>query len=152
MPKKSPVSRTKELLEKLGFKTGTVERWIPYSMDDPRRKFRPGEKSDLFGIIDMIAIRPGQCVGVQICGTDFAAHVRKISASEYTRPWLESGSDLWLIGWRKVQKKRGGKLRIYKPRIGIFSVCYKRVCFQELKTEEEQTAWMKNPKWTDPEA
>jgi len=130
----SHTQRTIKLLENQGFKTWNVELWNSFS----RRK------TDLFGIIDRIAIRPGQIVGVQICGSDFQPHVRKITESEYTVPWLESGALLWLIGWRKVLKKRGGKQRIYRPRFGVFTAGADGVFFHEEKTEEEREKWLRN--------
>ncbi|MGD9825764.1 hypothetical protein [Desulfobacter sp.] len=73
----------------------------------------------MFNIIDMIALDNG-VVGVQVCGADWMPHVRKIT-EDYagnTMAWLsQPGTRLELWGWRKVKKKRGGKLMIWKPRI-----------------------------------
>ena len=73
----------------------------------------------MFHIIDLIALDNG-VVGIQVCGSDWAPHVRKITEehSAYTVAWLQQpGTRLELHGWRKVKKKRGGKLMIWKPRI-----------------------------------
>lgn len=130
---KSPTSRTLEYFRADGWVIGNVERWIPYAKNDPRSHFRSGEKADLFGIIDMIAVRPGHILGIQSTGTAFAAHVRKIMDSEMTVPWLESGAGLILIGWRKVLKKREGKLKIYRPRIMDFMLIGKEIIRHERK-------------------
>ncbi len=135
MAGKSPTSRTLELLRADGYHCGTVERWIQYAPGDPRRKFRPGEHSDLFGIIDIVAIRPGTVMGVQSTGSAFSQHVKKLSIEKEheTLLWLASGASLLLIGWRKVKKKRGGKQMVWKPRIGFFFAEKGKVIFDEYK-------------------
>ncbi len=110
----SPVQRTKAILKDQGIPHWIVERNFP-----PSRKWPNGCKEDLFNIIDMIALDNG-VVGVQVCGADWMPHVRKIT-EDYagnTMAWLsQPGTRLELWGWRKVKKKRGGKLMIWKPRI-----------------------------------
>lgn len=78
-----------------------------------------GLRHDLLGIIDFLAIRPGEIVGVQSFGQDFAEHKRKVLGSHLDRTilWLSGGGLLCLIGWRKVKKKRGGKQMVWAPRI-----------------------------------
>jgi len=94
----------------MGFEVGMVERYIHFVR----------KRIDLFGIIDIIAIRPGEIIGVQSCGQAFSAHMKKMNESEFTQKWLESGAGLQLWGWRKVKKKRGGKLMVYRPRVHCF--------------------------------
>jgi len=110
MAGKSPTSRTLEFLRDEGYECGIVERFNPYA-----GKF--GVRQDLFGIIDIIAIKEDSMLGVQSCGQAFSEHDKKILASENTELWLKSGAKLMLIGWRKVKKKRGGKQMVWKPRI-----------------------------------
>lgn len=96
------------------------------------KKIPPGFRSDLFGLFDLISISPSQgIIGVQVCGSDYAAHYRKITEQNYNNAllWLSSGRgrthiEIW--AWRKVLKKRGGKLRIWKPRI-------KRITYEDFK-------------------
>lgn len=64
----------------------------------------------------MIAIKKGKIVGVQICGEDFAFHVKKIRASKYFKLWLDSGAEFLLMGYRKGPEKRGSKKMVYKLR------------------------------------
>lgn len=72
-------------------------------------------RKDLFGIIDLIAIGPGQIIGVQStsygCRKD---HVNKIYGDklEETLAWLESKADLLLVCWKKVPKGRSFR---YEP-------------------------------------
>lgn len=97
-------------------------------------------KQDLFGIIDVIALDPVEgIIGVQSCGSDYAAHMRKMTevdedlpdkekfvrGTQLTRPelcleWLKAGGRLELWGWRRIKKKRGGKMMIWSPRIHVF--------------------------------
>jgi len=108
----TPTSRTLNYLRNNGYLCDIVERFIQGARI----------RSDLFGIIDIIAIQKNEIIGVQSTGTAFSAHLKKIETSKNLRPWMESGAGLWLIGWRKLKKKRGGKQKIYKPRIGIFTL------------------------------
>lgn len=79
-----------------------------------------GFKTDLYYIIDYLAITEDRTIGVQSTGSDFADHIRKLFIQERqnTIDWLYTPNrELVLIGWRKVKKKRGGKLMVWKPRI-----------------------------------
>lgn len=111
----SKVQRTLRELEQRGCHCGIVERFNRFA--GPH-----GIRQDLFGIIDVIALYPNSICGVQCCGSDFAAHDRKILESEMGKEWLKSGGSLELWGWRKVKKKKGGKLMVWKPRIKSYSL------------------------------
>lgn len=111
----SPTQRTRGELRKLGRHIGTVERWIP-KPGMPGGGFRV----DLFGFIDLIVMCPGRgIVGVQSCGNDFAAHYRKITedCAEMAIEWLKCNAAIELWAWRKVAYKRGGKLKVWRPRV-----------------------------------
>lgn len=73
---------------------------------------------DLFHIIDLLVL-DGGFLGIQVCGSDWTPHVKKITVEhkENTVDWLEAGGRIELWGWRKLKKKRGGKAMIWKPRI-----------------------------------
>ncbi len=76
-------------------------------------------RKDLFGIFDIVAInKQTSIVGVQVCGTDWQPHMRKIKASIHAKWWVEAGGQIWLIGWREL--KSGWKSRIYKFERGDF--------------------------------
>lgn len=110
----SPTQRTLKALKDMGRTCGIVERFIAQAGPF-------GQRRDLFGIIDIIALDPERgVVGVQSTGQDFSGHWKKITEemSENTRLWLETpGASLELWAWRKVKKVRGGKAMIWKPRI-----------------------------------
>lgn len=92
-----------------------VERFNPYV-----GKF--GIRQDLFGFIDIIAIKPIGICGIQSCGQAFKAHDDKIRKAEEALEWLKAGGSIELYGWRKVKKTRGGKLMIWQPRIKVYTV------------------------------
>ena len=108
-------SKTLKYLRDMGYEAGMVERYLSYA-----GKF--GVRKDLFGIIDIIAMGSETIVGVQSCGQSFREHDRKILASPLAIMWLECGGLLWLVGWRKLKLKRGGKAMRWKPRIKNYSL------------------------------
>lgn len=114
----SPTQRTLKWLRDHDYMPGIVERWVP----DPKCP-GGGKRIDLFGFIDIIAIRNGFCYGVQSCGTDHAAHANKITVEckDQVMIWLSCSSNrLVLMSWRKVKVRRGGKRMIYRPRICMY--------------------------------
>jgi hypothetical protein len=107
-----------------------VERFIH------NKKIPAGIRSDLYNIFDIIVSdRSAGIIGVQSCGTDFAAHYRKIT-EEYSRNasiWLHSGGRILLIGWRKLKSQRGSKTFITSPRV-------KEIYLKDLKCSNAETA------------
>jgi hypothetical protein len=72
-----------------------VERWIPGA----------NVRSDLFGFVDIIAVRGDETLGVQATtDTNVSAHVRKIADSENLPAVREAGWRLEVWGWRKNAK------------------------------------------------
>ena len=108
----TPTQRSRSWLKQQGYRTGDVERYI-----SPKSFTGHGYSSDLFGCIDMIAVRPGELLAVQVCGTDWSPHIKKMtegSGRDGVELWLSSGSPLLLLGWRKL--KMG-----WCPRIHFFA-------------------------------
>ena len=103
--------------------SGVVEKWIAFAK---RKGGGRGIRKDLFGFIDIIAVNPRSgVIGVQSTGMDFSGHYQKITTEKHTEAvtWVcTPGAYLWLIGWRKVKKVRGGNQLIWKPRIYEFTV------------------------------
>jgi hypothetical protein len=109
----SPVERTMKSFRERGFDIDIAERYCAYS----RRK------NDLFGIIDLVAIKPMVgIIGIQCCGKDYSEHDKKILSSELSLKWIRSTGILELWGWRKLKVKRGGKAVKYQPRVKRYSV------------------------------
>ena len=78
-----------------------------------------GFRKDFLDIIDFICVDDHQTIGVQSCGQAFVEHKKKIYGSDNTNIWLSRHRELWLIGWRKLKVKRGGKATKWTPRIEI---------------------------------
>lgn len=119
MARSKHISRTKEALKERGFWVWEVERFIAFP--------KPGRRVDLFHIIDLLAIKGDLTLGVQVCGSDFGAHDRKIleEQREYTDAWLacpHRGLELW--AWRKKKNKlKGGGYGTgyhWEPRIKLY--------------------------------
>jgi len=111
----SNISRTLRYLREQGWDAEKVEQFNPYA-----GKF--GQRKDLFGIIDIITLTEHGITGIQSCGSDFAAHDRKILDSNMTVRWLEARGVLMLIGWRKIKLKKGGKAMRWQPRIKFYKL------------------------------
>lgn len=103
-------SRTLKYFRDLGYKCEVVERFLSYAGNF-------GQRKDLFNIIDIIAIKDAEIIGIQSCGQSYAEHDRKILAEPLTKEWLKGNRKLILISWRKIKAKRGGKQMLWKPRI-----------------------------------
>lgn len=101
----SPTQRTLALLRKLGYTVAVTERWNAFSRT----------RLDLFGFIDLIAIREGEILGVQATsGTNVSARVEKIRGLTTYREWLLAGGRIIVIGWRKAGAR--GKRKAWAPR------------------------------------
>lgn len=93
----SPTQRSKKLLEDEGYTVEIVERYNSFV----KRRF------DLFGFIDLLAIKPGETVGVQTTSySNLSARVRKIADHENVDAVREAGWKILVHGWRKNPKGR----------------------------------------------
>lgn len=115
----SNTSRTLEYLRSQGWVADKVEQFNPYA-----GKF--GQRKDMFGFGDIVALGENSIIAVQSCGQSFAAHNLKITEDEKVAPnallWIQNGGRLMLIGWRKVKLKRGGKAMRWQPRIKMYEI------------------------------
>jgi hypothetical protein len=88
----SPTQRTLALLRREGYTAAVVERWIP----------KAGRRADLFGVIDLLAVKPGIVLGVQAtAASNVSARVHKALAEPRLRTWLEAGAAFGIIGWAR---------------------------------------------------
>lgn len=115
----SPTSRTLAALSEAGYMTGVVERFIP------KAKFF-GIRKDLFGIFDILAVKPGEgFLGVQCFTTAWTAHYEILEQERGNAiTWLQSGGKIEFWGWRKLKLKRGGKAVRWVPRIEVIDLGY----------------------------
>lgn len=83
-----------------------------YTCDIVERRI-PGTHitKDLFGFIDILAVRRGEVLGVQTTSSsNMASRIRKIAESEFVGAVRESGMRIVVHGWRKT--KAGPVLRV----------------------------------------
>ena len=114
----SNTSRTLKFLREEGYVCDIVEKWVSAPWH-PSGGFR----RDYLNFLDIIAINEEETVGVQSCGQNFSEHNRKIISNEHAPLWVRPHHrSLWLIGWRKVKLKRGGKAMRWRPRIKEYTV------------------------------
>ena len=89
-----------------------TEKWIPQA----RRRI------DLFGIIDVLAIRDDEILGVQATtGPNAAARVTKALAEPRLERWLLAGGHFEVWGWRKVGAR--GKRKLWAVRRVVLYLC-----------------------------
>lgn len=88
----SPTQRSKAHLEKQGYRVAIVETWNHFTQ----------RRHDLFGIIDLLAIRPGETLAVQTTSaSNVSARVKKIAESDAIADIRAAGWGVVVHGWRK---------------------------------------------------
>jgi len=105
----SPTRRTLDFLRRNGYFADVVERWVGFGAGNG------GIRKDYLGFADVIAANPTarKIVAVQCCsGRDFQRRIRKLLESSEARAWRESGGHVWVMGWRKL-----GRRRLWTPRV-----------------------------------
>lgn len=102
----TPTKRTLDALRKEGWLVAVVERWNPHA------KIR----QDLFGFIDVLAIRDGVTLAVQACaGSGHSKRREKILAEPRAAAWCRG--DRFLEIWSWSQRGERGKRKVWTPRI-----------------------------------
>ena len=92
----TPTQRTLKLLRDDGWLAEVVERWVPGA----------NIRKDLFGWVDIVALRDGETLAVQCTSyTNISARVKKIADSETVAQVRKAGWLIWVIGWRKVNNR-----------------------------------------------
>lgn len=103
----SPTSRSLELMKARGYTVAITERWNPFA------KIR----QDLFGFIDLVAIRAGErgVTAIQTTsGSNVSARIAKIRAEARAGIWLAAGNHIVVHGWKKAGAK--GKRKTWQCR------------------------------------
>lgn len=106
----SPTQRTLAKLREDGYVCAIVEKWNPYARI----------RQDLFGFIDVVAIRSTDAgvLGIQTTsGSNISARISKIQASPYYQIWKSSGNRIEVWGWSKKGKK--GERKTWQVRIVV---------------------------------
>lgn len=95
-----------------GWTPWIVERWI-------RVPNHPGggKRVDCYNLIDILAYRDGELIGVQSTGpSGHASHRRDMLANEHLPELVRAGIQVVLLSWRRLLVKRGGRARTWQPR------------------------------------
>jgi hypothetical protein len=88
----SPTQRTIKHLHDLGYETWVVEYWNAFAR----------QRVDMWGCIDLVAIREGETLAVQTTsGSNVSARVKKITENKYLGPMRKAGWRVEVHGWRK---------------------------------------------------
>ena len=94
MTKTSPTQRTMKALREDGWTVAIVEKWNPHARI----------RQDLFGFIDLLAVKPGRTLAVQACaGASSAARVTKIAESALVGAVREANWEIQVWAWRKLK-------------------------------------------------
>ena len=93
----SPTTLTLGRLRREGWRAAVVERWNPHAR----------VRQDLWGVLDVIAVREGETLGVQCTTTaNVSKRVAKLRGSDAVVDLIRAG---WLVqvwGWRKDRRGR----------------------------------------------
>jgi hypothetical protein len=90
--KTSPTSRSLAMLKDDGYLCAIVEKWNPHARI----------RQDLFGVIDILAIRDGETLAVQTTtASNAAARAQKIAEAEATPIMRKANWRIHIHGWRK---------------------------------------------------
>ena len=102
----SPTSRSLEKMRKAGFLAEVVEKWNQWAR----------VRKDLFGFIDVLAIRGDYIIAVQTTSaSNVSARIQKIRNSPEAVKWLAcSTRKIWVHGWAKRGAK--GKRKMWACR------------------------------------
>jgi hypothetical protein len=98
----SPTQRSLKLLRDGGYTAQVVEKWNPHAMI----------RQDLFGFIDIIAVRDqvehvANIAGIQTTSrSNMSARIKKIKESEEAKRWHRAGGDIYVHGWAKNKSNR----------------------------------------------
>ena len=93
----SPTQRSLKRLRELGYTVQVVEKWNPHAK----------VRQDLFGFIDLLAIRKGEVLGVQACARgDIAKRAQKIADHENVGIVRQAGIRIEVHGWAKMASGR----------------------------------------------
>jgi hypothetical protein len=90
----TPTQRSLAYLRDEGYLVAIVEHWNPFARI----------RQDLFGFIDLLAIRRDETLAVQVTASGVSSRVKKIEASPHLGRVREAGWRLHVHGWRKNSK------------------------------------------------
>ena len=92
----TPTQRSLAALRELGYLVEVVEKWNSFTRT----------RKDLWGWADLLAIRRGEVLAVQVTSEGVANRVKKVTESETIGRVREAGVRVEVHGWRKNVKGR----------------------------------------------
>ena len=92
----TPTQRSLAALRELGYLVEVVEKWNSFTRT----------RKDLWGWADLLAIRRGEVLAVQVTSEGVANRVKKVMDSETIGLVREAGVRVEVHGWRKNVKGR----------------------------------------------
>lgn len=103
----TPTARSLKELRDDGWMAAVVERWNKFAK----------VRQDLFGFIDILAVKGDKTLAVQATsGTNVSARIKKICENQGASFWLESPNRFIEVhGWRKVGPR--GKRKLWECRV-----------------------------------
>lgn len=88
----SPTERSLAYLRKQDYLAAVTERWNHFAK----------VRQDLFGFVDIIAVKPGETLAVQCTSySNVSSRVAKIAGHENTAKLREAGWLIKVYGWQK---------------------------------------------------
>ena len=92
----SPTQRSLAFLREQGYLVSIVERWNPHARI----------RQDLWGWCDLLAIRKGEVLAVQVTASAVSTRIKKIQESDTIAAVREAGIRVEVHVWRKNSKGR----------------------------------------------
>ena len=96
MSKVSPTQRSLAYLREQGYHCEVVEKFNSFTK----------QRKDLWGWCDILAIRRGEVLAVQVTASAVSDRIKKIMASDTLSLVREAGIRIEVHGWRKNSKGR----------------------------------------------
>ena len=104
----SPTQLSLAMLRADGWSCWIVEHWDSFAH----------KRRDLFGCIDILALRGNETLAVQTtAASSVSARVKKIADNEHVPAMREAGWSIHVHGWAKRKVKRGGKAERWHCRV-----------------------------------
>lgn len=95
MAKTSPTQRSLAVLREQGYTVAIVEHWNPFARI----------RQDLFGFIDLLALKDGETLAVQTTSySNMSARVKKIAEHELVSVVRKANWKIVVHGWKKDSK------------------------------------------------
>lgn len=103
----TPTQRSLALLRERGYLVAIVEKFVRFPP--------PGHRVDLWGFVDLLAVKAGEVLGVQVTsGAHVSERLKKIAASPHIATVLSAGVKVVVHGWAK--KGPRGKMKKWECR------------------------------------